>query len=214
MLKEIIVFANSVKHHNSCVAGKCTKTKQWIRPVLNDSGAEIPILQTRILNERNRTTWPLTVLQRIKITISHPSPLRHQPENYVIEEKEWTDHYKISFSEALTFLDTPSSLWGGEDRVSYDAINQGLIQIDQSLYLIYINELRIYRQVGNGRRRASFHYNGIMYDLAVTAREFDGYIGENQNSIVQNAIICISLGENFEGHCYKLIASIITERMR
>ncbi|WP_410249708.1 dual OB domain-containing protein, partial [Acinetobacter baumannii] len=91
-------------------AGKCTKTKQWIRPVLNDLGAEIPILQTRILNERNRTTWPLTVLQRIKITISHPSPLRHQPENYVIEEKEWTDHYKISFSEALTFLDTPSSL--------------------------------------------------------------------------------------------------------
>ena len=30
MLKEIIVFANSVKHGNSCVAGKCTRTHEWI----------------------------------------------------------------------------------------------------------------------------------------------------------------------------------------
>jgi hypothetical protein len=40
MIKEIVVFANSVKHGNSCV-GKCTRTGEWIRPVSNNEGAEI-----------------------------------------------------------------------------------------------------------------------------------------------------------------------------
>ena len=41
MNKTIVILANSVKHGKHCVAGKFIDTKQWIRPVANDSGKEI-----------------------------------------------------------------------------------------------------------------------------------------------------------------------------
>lgn len=57
--------------------------------------------------------------------------------------------------------------------------------------------------------RASFIYNEIKYDLAVTGREFFPIIGNNNKFLLEKAILCISLGEVYRDYCYKLVASII-----
>ena len=100
MIKEIVVFANSVKHGNSCVAGKCTRTGEWIRPVSNNEGAEIPVAQTKKINRRdNDSEWGLKVLNKIKVDLSHHAPLNHQTENYVINKTPWTDEFFIKKEE-------------------------------------------------------------------------------------------------------------------
>lgn len=209
-MKEIVVFANSVKHGQSCVAGKCTRTKKWIRPVSNVDGGEICENQTKILNLKNNSKWNLKILQKIQIGISCAAPLIHQPENYVITQEQWIDKFKISPQEALQYLDNPVDLWGQGNRISFSIQNKDIV-ISDSLYLIRVKNLNLYTSIDQEKkkRRGNFYYNSFQYDLASTAREFDNLIGSNKETTIEDAIICISLGENHNGNCYKLIASII-----
>lgn len=201
MIKEIVVFANSVKHENSCVAGKCIRTKEWIRPVSNDEGGEISNEQTI-----KASGYRLKILDKVKVDLSHYAPLDHQTENHVINETQWVDNFFIKKHQIEDYLDTPDNLWGAGDRVSHDDIvnNQ---EITNSLYLVKVDELELFKNRFD-KRRARFSYGGINYDLAVTGREFDKHFVTN-NTLLRDAIICVSLGENYEGNCYKLIASII-----
>ena len=41
--KTIVILANSVKHGNHCVAGKCITSKSWARPVFDVSGGELQV---------------------------------------------------------------------------------------------------------------------------------------------------------------------------
>jgi len=211
MIKEIVVFANSVKHKSSCIAGKYINSQKWVRPVYDNDGAEIPVNQTKILNQKTNKIWDLKVLQKIKIDISHSAPLKHQPENWVINENQWTDHYKISLDDISNYLDYPESLWGNGNCVSYHDINENKITIDSSLYLIKVENIKLYivEKEGKKKGRASFIYNEIKYDLAVTGREFFPIIGNNNEFLLEKAILCISLGEVYRDYCYKLVASII-----
>ena len=211
MIKEIVVFANSVKHKSSCIAGKYINSQKWVRPVYDNDGAEIPVNQTKILNQKTNKIWDLKVLQKIKIDISHSAPLKHQPENWVINENQWTDHYKISLDDISNYLDYPESLWGNGNCVSYHDINENKITMDSSLYLIKVENIKLYivEKEGKKKGRASFIYNEIKYDLAVTGREFFPIIGNNNKFLLEKAILCISLGEVYRDYCYKLVASII-----
>ena len=208
MIKEIVVFANSVKHGNSCVAGKCTRTGEWIRPVSNNEGAEISVAQTKKINRRdNDSEWGLKVLNKIKVDLSHHAPLDHQTENYVINKTPWTDEFFIKKEEVTKYLDSPQDLWGEGDRVSHDDIKDNQL-IKNSLYLVQVHQLELFKDQ-NDKRRAKFSYGGVDYNLAVTGREFDFHFKQN-STFLRNAIICVSLGENFNGHCYKLVAAIIS----
>ena len=124
MIKEIVVFANSIKHGNSCVAGKCTRTGEWIRPVSNNEGAEISVAQTKKINRRdNDSEWGLKVLNKIKVDLSHHAPLNHQTENHVINQTRWTDEFFIKKNQVEDYLDTPENLWGEGNRVSHHEID-------------------------------------------------------------------------------------------
>lgn len=201
MIKEIVVFANSVKHENSCVAGKCTKTKEWIRPVSNAQGGEISNEQTI-----KASGYRLQILDKVKVDLSHHAPLDHQTENHVINQTQWVDAFFIRNHQVEDYLDAPDNLWGIGDRVSHDEIvnNQ---EVTNSLYLVEVEELELFKNRYD-KRRARFSYGGINYDLAVTGREFDKHFVTN-STFLRDVIICVSLGENYEGDCYKLVASII-----
>lgn len=155
MIKEIVVFANSVKHKSSCIAGKYINSQKWVRPVYDNDGAEIPVNQTKILNQKTNKIWDLKVLQKIKIDISHSAPLKHQPENWVINENQWTDHYKISLDDISNYLDYPESLWGNGNCVSYHDINENKITIDSSLYLIKVENIKLYIVEKEGKKGKS-----------------------------------------------------------
>ena len=198
----MVVFANSVKHSKHCIAGKLVDSNKWVRPVANDSGAELSTQQIKYKNPYGK--FLTKTLQIIKFTYLKHAPLINQPENYLIDDQIWKQNYSISESEINDYLDMPSDLWGSEDRVDYNEILNKKIVIKQSLYLVKVDNFKLYKNSSN-KRRASFNYNKLPYDLAVT----DPFFEKNFSRIdeLQN-ILCISLGEEYRGSCFKLVAAI------
>ncbi|EJU9538520.1 hypothetical protein N5M46_003880 [Vibrio alginolyticus] len=199
---EVVILANSVKHRQHCVAGKCVNTRRWIRPVSTVQGAELSHQQAKIQNPHG--TFNVKPLQKALMGFAQPAPLPHQPENYLIDGEVWIQHYSFYIRQLHTLLDTPLNLWGAGDRVNHALITTGLYQIPQSLYLVQVEDLRLYHNA-DGKRRASFTYGGINYDLAATDPRFDDIVRDN---LPASGILCVSLGEPFQGHCYKLVATI------
>lgn len=212
MKREIVVFATSLKHGQRCVAGKCYRTKEWIRPVSNQNGDAIRLEKTTVLNTKTQKKWQLKLLQRAEITFLEYAPLHnHQPENFIVSNDSWIDKYKIEKHDIHYYLDNPNDLWGKNDSVEYQNKQLGCSQqILASLYLVQVKNLNLYTKQFNDkiRRRASFTYKETHYDLAVTCLTFDDHI--QLNNQYQSAILCISLGEPspYDNRCYKLVASI------
>ena len=55
------------------------------------------------------------------------------------------------------------------------------------------------------KSRVSFSFNSSEYDLPVTDPNFRKILTEE---IRHNNILCVSLGEEFQGYCYKIVATI------
>ena len=150
-----------------------------------------------------------TVLKVLKIEVTKSCPLPHQPENYLIAGNVWEQVSPFKFEEIPSnFLGYPVDLWGVSDRVDANAIKQ--IAISQSLYLVKVENLQtevIIDENQDTRRRVSFDYNSIHYDLACTDPNFDA-IQNGQKA--HNNILCISLGELFDatGCHHKIVAGI------
>jgi len=210
MRKVIVVFANSVKHGKHCVAGKDVQTGRWIRPVGDTSGAELNHDQCLCVNPYGK--YMVKPLQKVEIELTTHAPLANQPENYLVSDAEWTQRYKIEAHDVVEYLDTPETLWGIGNSVAFSEIENGTVQIRQSLYLVKIDNLNLYKNTF-GKRRAWFYYNGNNYDLPVTDPNFDSLLQNPQHQ----SILCVSLGEKFipvpegsnEYACYKIIATII-----
>lgn len=201
--KEIVVLANSIKHSSHCVAGKEYNSKAWVRPVANENGGELSREQVRYCNVYG-SQKAVKPLQRIKMNFLDHVPLKNQPENYLIDGSVWRQNYSITLSELNHFIDFPSNLWGPGNNIPYSLIEQNSWLVPQSLYLVRVSNLYLYFATNN-KRRASFIYNTMQYNLPVTDPNFDS-IYENQQAI--NDILCISLGENYKGTCYKIVAAI------
>lgn len=210
MEKTIVVFANSVKLHQHCVAGKDIFTKEWIRPV-SDTTVEKELTSKQCTCKNSNE--PVKILQKINIHLLRHYPSECQPENYLISDKEWILSGSINRVNAISYLDYPDNLWlDGEnrnDKVDYRLIEAKRIQINQSLYLIIVEKIQIYwkdRQQWNKspQRRGRFKYNNVEYDLAITDPNFQDY----EEQVLLKKFLCISLSGQFNGFCYKIIASI------
>ena len=202
MKKTIVVFANSIKYQKHCVAGKCILTKQWVRPVSNIEGAELTNKQITYANKYGR--YLVKPKQKIEMSFISYAPIPHQPENYIIDNFQWKQRYKIEDSEISEYLDTPNSLWGVYNKIPYSQIVSKEIIISQSLYLVKTKDLTLYKTEEN-RRRASFNYNGKKYNFPVTDPNFDKIMTQKISTL---GLLCISLSGNFNGYCYKLVATI------
>lgn len=201
--KEIIILANSVKHHNRCVAGKCLNTGEWVRPVAGANGEALSVDQTRCRNPHG--TFPAKTLQRVLMNFETVVPLINQPENHLIAaNSEWRQNFNIGEHQLPQLLDEPISLWGQGSRVSYDAIAQSQYNPMQSLFLVQTSSLRLYYNT-DSKRRVSFIYNQVSYDLPATDPRYDKIFNAQEDL---QGILCISLGENHNGFCYKIAAAI------
>ena len=204
----IIVFANSIKHGKHCVAGKVINTQHWVRPVSDINGAELSEMQC--LYENPHGKYKVKVLQKIEMTFDQHVPLINQPENYLISGRIWRQRYNLDESEIVNYLDTPESLWGTGNRVIYAQIEARMVNIEQSLYLVQVNDLEL-KKSSDDKRRATFNYAGINYDLPVTDPNFERLLAEPEHQ----QILCISLGEKHDPaggenySCYKIVATIL-----
>lgn len=207
--KTIVVLAKSIKHGKYCVAGKDINSNEWIRPVSNINGAELSEQQCKCTNDQwkgqGKSPYHSNVLKKIEIEFLQHAPLLNQPENYVVSDMVWQHKYNIKVHEIQSYLDNPETLWGDDSRISFTLIENNTVSIQQSLYLVKVDDLILYKNEDD-KRRASFCYKEKNYDLSVTDPNFDKTLEENSQNL--EGILCISLGENFNGYCYKIVATI------
>jgi hypothetical protein len=225
-LKTILCLANSRKPPSGrCIAGREIVQGgfgNWIRPV--------SARQTREISEEERRyengSQP-KVLDVIAIQMSGTAPHQHQQENHVIDDAYyWVKRDRISWEallgavENLTgplWLNGYSSTFGLNDRVD----EYQLTRLTGSLYLIRPDDLRLVvategAQFGDPRRRVRAHFQvaGNSYIVGVTDPmiERDYLAHPDGEYAINEALVCMSLGEVFHGFAYKLAAAVITKQ--
>lgn len=203
----IVVLACSIKHGDCCIAGKEKDSGKWVRIVSNDAGDAVP--QDKAYYKNPYGTYKVVPLKIISVKFHRDAGLLHQPENKVFDPTfVWTQNYSIEECDLPKYLDSPADLWGNENRVDAFEIKQRRLTIDQSLYLIHVTNVHLEKDSNTtnvSKRRCCFIYNGVCYNLPVTCLKFDKFIG---NKFESGAILCISLGEEYNGFHYKIVAAI------
>ena len=220
--KTFVVLAASRKYGGYCVAGKewtDGKIGAWIRPVSQRTNGELVAENIRMNNNE------LPCLMDI-VEVETQGPARHayQKENFFAAgEKPWIWQLKLP-DEALTkLLDFPESLWlngfsstnGLNDRVPEEIVVKSNVP---SIYLIQPDDFSLLVTddlYGRKKVYARLTYREMSYLLSVTdmgiEREYlmkpqDEYSIENKD-----IYLTISLGEPFNGFCYKLVAAVMMQ---
>lgn len=219
--KTIVCFANSRKNFGRCIAGKEwseSEIGQWIRPVSNRIGHEISEPE-RCYQDGSHPQ----LLDIIKIPFKYHSPVLHQNENHMIDhDYYWVKQGSLSFDQIDNWLDQPSNLWeignksyvGMNNRVHSEKIK---CESGVSLYLIKVEylHLRVGRKTTDypDSKRAilgQFFYHGTLYRMDVTDPEIEfKYLNQPDGQYrLDNPVLCISLGDLYQGNFYKLIAAV------
>ena len=222
----ILCLANSRKLSGRCVAGKkvgANKFGEWIRPVSSRPEKELSAFDRHY----EGTAQPLepALLDVIEIDFLAYDPHPYQPENHLIDDRiYWGLARRANFSEALRAVDPlQPNLWGLSPDSSYHGMYDRVPLADApsfncSLKLVEVSDLRIrinaeQENFGNAKKmaRGYFHYSGQGYALMITDPVIaDQYLPQSPGWFsIGSALICVSLGEPWKGHAYKLIAGVI-----
>lgn len=216
--KQILCLANSRKPSGRCVAGK-EKSGFWVRPVSSRPGGE--------LSEHDR--WFDNGVDPQVGDIIHVPMLRtqshaYQTENHVIDDENyWRFHRKATWPEVMALVDKVTGELWGNDSSSYYGLKDRLdlnvaAGLGESLKLIHVNDLVIIVRLEGGslypakrKVRGHFTLNKHEYRLSITDPLIERayFKGQDGEFDVGEATLCISLGEPYQGHTYKLIAGMI-----
>ena len=222
--KTIICLANSRKITGRCVAGKeiaGEKIGGWIRPVSSRPAGELSEEERRYENGQDPK-----LLDVITIPMVEPRPHGFQSENHLIDDGYyWAKEREAGWDDLKAALDKVSGpLWdnssssynGLHDRVEEATANE----LGTSLRLVEVKDLKTVIAVegaefGNAKRkvRGRFTLNGAQYLLSITdpVVERQYLAGGNGEFNVGPAILCVSLGEPYQGYAYKLIAGVFVK---
>lgn len=218
-VKTVVCFANSRKTGGFCVAGKELHDGNpgtWIRPVSARPTHEI--YQAEMRCDDGTTPHVLDVLA---VPCEKHQPISHQQENHVIDPVvSWEKEGRIAWQDIRKWTDTPPSLWGLGNG-SYVGLNNRL-SIGQedgtSLYLVETDRLSLLvgrkaPEYADSKRavRGEFVYRGVNYRMDVTDPEIEReFLGKPDGQYqISRPVLCISLGDPYQGHFYKLIAAVL-----
>lgn len=224
--KKIVCLASSRKPGGRCVAGKELLPDGygvWVRPVSARSSAEITFKEREFENGQEPA-----ILDVVDIPMIGAVPRVHQTENQMIDsEYYWTKEGVLTWADVDALADEPPSLWGTGDSTYHglhDRITQGVAaEFQNSPWLVKPEDVTIHvfapgRDFGNPKRavRASFRYQSRRYDFKVTDPSVEMvYLAgpDGDFAVTQDVYFCTSLAEaHTDGFCYKLVATIISER--
>jgi hypothetical protein len=221
IVQTVVCFANSRKNGSRCFAGKEWSRSGrgvWVRPV---SGGE-----KRALSPRQMTFWDglqPTLLDIVQVPVESALPEGHQRENVLVSDKRsWARVGRLRWADVGKWLDTPEQLWalhGQSSGLLNNSVCAGRLVADSSLQLITVPRLLLrlidsprlnepYRRVVVGE----FDYHGVSYRLHVTDNQMEDQCRSRHGLVeIAQPVLCVSLGECFYGHCYKLIAAVLFE---
>ena len=154
-----------------------------------------------------------------------PCPQRHQKENYCFDGKRpWVKTGVLSWTELPHLIDDTETLWANDDSSAYGqndrVVADSAMTFGYSLLLVRPREVTVavgneVDKLGRSRRRvrACFEHGSHIYKLVITDPDTEAAFQAKPDGEYRliEAYLCVSLGERYDGWCYKLVASAITK---
>lgn len=214
----ILCLANSRKFSGHCIAGKEIRNGvigPWIRPVSSRKTGELSDDDCSYADGEKPS-----LLDVMAVPLRKGQPDYYHSENYLIDENNrWKFIKKAAWSDVFAACDfVPGALWangsdssnGKNDRVPEPIAKK----LNRSLFLIRPHGFSIQVSTeGNERKiRGSFTLNTIPYKCVVTDPIIEKQYSKQRDGVypLNNALLCISLGELYFGYAYKLVAAVLT----
>lgn len=201
------------------MAGKLINEKRWIRPVSSNATGELS--RSNVTCETKGVM--MSPLDVVEMDLQSPRPHDHQQENCIITPNPRTRIVgRIGWEQLAEFEDKPFQLWtpgyhtccGLSDRVPECIASQ---TIKSSLFLIHVASVKfmVRRPSNHGNEthlkvQVEFEYAGEIYRLRLTDPTLFQHVqrlGIGSHA-AGNAYVTVSLGEQFQGYCYKLAAAV------
>ena len=217
---EIICLANSRKLSGRCIAGLRTDGQGWIRPVGRSPDGTLYWQHYRLDDGTEAQ-----VLDILKVDLASPRPEPHQPENWLIGNIPWQLTARPAPQRCLSVLRSyivrgPDLFGNQHDRVAFSSFSQTSTQASLALVKPDTLEWHITKSfTGKRQTRAVFTLSGSPYDLSVTDPLWEQRLrnlswGTHPMISVglsadDKVLLTVSLGEPFQGDCYKLVAAVI-----
>jgi hypothetical protein len=233
--KRLLILANSVKDHEHCIAGReiiasrdgCT-LGPWIRPVSSHGQGELDASEIACADGSQ-----VNVRDYAEVTLTAAVKSRFQPENWTIAgpgcwRKLERPRGRITRG---ALVESPRDLWYDRYEDRTDRILHARLVLKppaQSLYVIrpeklclkFYAEFNAFKGKETRKHRASFVYNDVEYDLALTdpvaSDKYGGSfppVGAPPKLVPLSAqvapLVCVSLTADFNGFHYKVAATII-----
>jgi hypothetical protein len=194
------------------------KPGNWIRPISRRSTGELCDHEIKF-----GTGETPTVLDIIDVPLQEPHPTQHQRENWLVDTAaRWAKVGKCSVSSLAKVAETGGKLWVSGFETARGKNNRVPVElaacIMQSLRLIRVESITILvsepkEPFGDERARvrAEFKFSGEWYRLSITDHEMEmSYIAKGEGRYSHGPhYLTVSLGEEFKGHYYKLVAAAI-----
>lgn len=215
--KRFVCLANSRKSSGRCVAGiEITPNGLggWVRPISDRPSEELSIVERQYQNGRD-----VQVLDIVDVQLLQPRPHACQTENHVIDDGYyWVNVGTYPATNLVSGAKTTGPLWvdghrsysGENDRIPLAAANQQT----SSLVLAAPQSAKIVVGPGLKKRqvRIWFHLANVQYCLTVTDPRVETEFLSKQDgeyNYGSRVLVCVSLGEPFDGFRYKLAAGVI-----
>jgi len=219
---DLICLANSHKYQRRCIAGLRVDGGGWIRPVSDREHGELQYSQYRLPDYSEPR-----LLDVIRVGLSSRKPLSYQPENWCIDGAAWqlvgrpAPAAQGRLVAASVFRG--SLLFGDAGRATPEAHFEQRAA-GESLTLVRPTDVRWYTEFNTydlrNKPRVIFRLGDVQYDLPLTDPAYAGPlqrrdVGEYRSSDLgipedRKILFTISLGEPFDGICYKLVAAVVT----